>query len=119
MWLFTKLGFFSIVYKLPCMKGELLVRTRCREDMEALSKKLSQSSNFNGTIIESKDSDYTYRMVVPRSVLAPFMADLMNNLDYANFKGTIPYNDRLRHSAYFKCWDAMYEWQEKMRKREI
>jgi hypothetical protein len=81
-----------------------------------LSKKLSQASDFTEEIIEAPDSDYAYRMVVPRSVLALFVADLMKNLDYANFKGTIPYNDRLRHDAYFKCWDAMYEWQAKMRK---
>jgi hypothetical protein len=116
MWLYTKLGFFSIVYKTPCTKDQLLVRTRCRQDLEALSKKLSQSSDFKAEIIESKDSDYAFRMVVSKSVLAPFMADLIKNLDYANFKGTIPYNDRFRHDAYFKCWDAMYEWQEKLRK---
>jgi len=112
MWLYTKLGFFSIVHKLPCKKDELLVRTRCREDLESLSKKLSQTSDFKGVIIESKDSDYAYRMVVPRSVLASFMTSLMMNLDYANFKATIPYNDEQRHEAYFKCWEVMNEWQK-------
>jgi len=29
-----------------------------------LSRKLSQSSDLKGEIIESKDSDYAYRMVV-------------------------------------------------------
>jgi hypothetical protein len=116
MWLYTKLGFFSIVHKAPCKKDELLVRTRCRQDIEALSKKLSQISNFNGTIVESKDSDYAYRMMVPRSILAPFMAGLMEALDYKNFKGTIPYNDQLRHEAYSKCWEAMNEWQEGVKK---
>ena len=119
MWLYTKLGFFSIVHKPPCKKDELLVRTRCRQDLEALSKKLSQTTDFKGGIIESKDSDYVCRMVVPRSVLAPFIADLMKTLDYANFKGTIPYNDRLRQDAYFKCWDAMYEWQEKLNEPQV
>ena len=103
MWLYTKLEFFSIVHKPPCKKDELLVRTRCREGLEALSKKLSQSSDFKGTRIESKDSDYAYRMVVPRSTLAPFMAAMVMNLDYANFKATIPHSDHLRHDAYYKC----------------
>jgi hypothetical protein len=114
MWLYTKLGFFSIVHKPPCKKDELLVRARCREDLEALSKKLSQNSNFDGTIIESEDSDYSYRMVVPRSILATFMAGLMETLDYRNFKATIPYNDQARHEAYFKCWEVMNEWQGKL-----
>jgi len=65
MWLYTKLGFFSIVHKPPCKKDELLVRTRCREDLESLSKKLSQTNDFKGVIIESKDSDYAFRLVVP------------------------------------------------------
>ena len=80
MWLYTKLGFFSIVHKPPCKKDDLLVRTRCRADLEALSKKLFQSSDLKGEIIESKDSDYAYRMVVPRSILAPFMASLVKAL---------------------------------------
>jgi hypothetical protein len=111
MWLYTKLGFFSIVHKPPCKKDELLVRTRCREDIEVLSEKLSQTSDFKGTIIESPNSDYAYRMVVPRSILAPFMAGLMEELDYGNFKATLPSSDRLRHDAYLKCWRAMSEWQ--------
>ena len=111
MWLYTKLGFFSIVHKPPCRKDELLVRTRCREDLDALSKKLSQTGDFKGAIIESTDSDYAYRMVVPRSLLATYMTGLMMNLDYANFKATIPYNDEARHEAYFKCREAMNEWQ--------
>lgn len=118
MWLYTKLGFFSIVHKPPCKKDELLVRTRCREDLEALSKNLSQSIEFKGEIIESPDSDYAHRMVIPRSILAPFMAGLMEELDYGNFKATIPYNDQLRHEAYFKCWEVMNEWQGRIEKNK-
>ena len=116
MWLYTKLGFFSIVHKPPCKKDELLVRTRCREDLEALSKKLSQASDFKGTIVESTDSDYAYRIVIPRSILAPLIASQIMNLDYANFKATIPYNDEPRHEAYFKCWEVMNDWQGRVRK---
>lgn len=82
-------------------------------DLEALSKRLSQTSDFKGTIIESNDSDYNYRMVVPRSILAPFMAGLIEELDYGNFKATLPHSDRRRHDAYYKCWKAMDEWQDR------
>ena len=80
-----------------------------------MSKKLSQTSDFMGVIIESIDSDYAYRMVVPRLLLATFMTGMMMNLDYANFKATIPYNDGPRHEAYFKCWEVMNEWQGKLK----
>ena len=92
-------GFFSIVHKPPCKKDELLVRAMCRTDLQSLSKKLSQTSDFKGEIIESEDSDNACRMVVPRSILAPFMAGLMEEFDYGNFKATLPHMDRLRHDA--------------------
>ena len=52
--------------------------------------------------------------MVPRSILAPFMAGLIENLDYKNFKATIPYNDEAKHEAYFRCWEIMNEWQGKV-----
>lgn len=42
--------------------------------------------NLIGIIIESPNTDYACRMVVPRSVLAHFMASLIEELDYGNFK---------------------------------
>jgi hypothetical protein len=50
MWLYLQTGFYSIVNKPPCKKDELLVRARCKEDIERLSKKLSQTYNFKNTI---------------------------------------------------------------------
>lgn len=59
------------------------------------------------SMVNADDSDYAFRMVVPRSILEPFMASLIMNLDYAYFKATIPYNDGPRHESYFKCWEMM------------
>ena len=53
----------------------------------------------------------------PRSILTPFMAGLIEELDYGNFKATLPSSDRLRHESYFKCWEVMSEWQGKLRPR--
>ena len=75
-----------------------------QEDLEALSKKLSQTSNFKGTIIESPDADYAYRMVVPRSILAPFMAGLIEELDYGNFKATIPLSRETPNGMPIAYW---------------
>jgi hypothetical protein len=41
---------------------------------------------------------------------------LIENIDYGNFKATLPSSDRLRHDAYYKCWKAMDEWQGRVRK---
>jgi hypothetical protein len=45
---------------------------------------------IRGTVIESKDSDYAYRLVVPRSILASFFAIPIEELDYGNLKGGPP-----------------------------
>jgi hypothetical protein len=111
MWFFTTLGFYSVVHKSPCNKDELLVRARCKEDIEKLIKKLSQTYNFNGKVIESPKADYAYRMIVPREIWAAFMSRTAIELDYDNFKNTIPSKDHLRHDAYFKCWEIMCCWQ--------
>jgi hypothetical protein len=104
MWLYTKnLGFYSVIHKPPCKKDKLLVRARCREDIERLSKKLSRTYNFKGTVIESSKMVNVYRMIVPREIWASFMARTAMELDYDNFKDTIPSKDHLRHEAYFRC----------------
>ena len=63
----------------------------------------------NKTVIGSPNTDYACRMVVPRSILATFMAAMVMNLDYANFKATIPCNDEPMNEAYFKCWEVVNE----------
>jgi len=44
------------------------------------------------------------------------MDGLIGELDYGNFKATIPRSDWLRHDAYYKCWKAMWAWQGGMRR---
>ena len=112
MWLYTVQGFFSIVQKPPCKKDELLVRVRCRDDIEKLEKLLREKYKFSEKVIESPKSDYAYRMVVPREIMASFMASQALELDYGNFKNTVSSKDHLRHEVYMKCWEAMYQWQE-------
>lgn len=116
MWLYLQEGFYSIVHKPPCKKNEILVRARCREDIEKLKGLLSDKYEFSGKIIESPKADYAYRMIVSREIMAAFMATTAMELDYDNFKDTIPSSDTLRHDAYFDCWEAMYEWQRDLKK---
>jgi hypothetical protein len=119
MWLYTNnLGFYSVVHKPPCKKDELLVRARCKDDIEKLKGLLSDKFNFSGKVINSPKADYAYRMIVPRDIWAAFMARTAMELDYDNFKDTIPNKDHLRHEAYFRCWEAMYEWQLNLKKIE-
>lgn len=120
MWLYLKTGFYSIVYKRPCKTEELLVRTRCKDDIETLQKLLKKEFQFDDHIVESPKADYAYRMIVPRDKFASFLALAALDLNYDNFKNTIPDKDQLRHDAYLRCWKAMHEWQrdiERVKKR--
>jgi len=40
MWIFTRDGFFSAVFDKYCKRGELMIRSRCKNDLDRLSKKL-------------------------------------------------------------------------------
>ena len=86
MWLYIKTGFYSIVHKPPCGDNELMVRVRCKDDIDKLQKRLQSEYEFNGEVID---------MV----------------MDYDNFKNTVGHRDYRRRDAYMRCWDAMYEWQ--------
>lgn len=116
MWLYIKTGFYSVVHKAPCNKDELLVRTRSKNDIDKLQKQLKAKYQFNGNIISSPEADYAYRIIVPREMLASFVANAAMELDYDNFKNTIRGKDYQRHEAYMKCWEAMYEWQRDLKR---
>jgi hypothetical protein len=111
MWLYLKTGFYSIVYKHPCKEKEVLVRTRCKDDIDKLQSQLKENYHFGGNVICTPKADYAYRMIVPKEVFALFMATAIMDLNYDNFKNTIQGKDYQRHDAYLRCWEAMYEWQ--------
>jgi hypothetical protein len=111
MWLYTELGFYSIIHKQPCNRDELLVRTRSKIDIDKLKQKLKAKYQFDGEIIDSPKADYAYRMIVSRKIFSAFVADAVMEIDYDNFKNTVPRMDYKRHEAYMNCWEAMYEWQ--------
>lgn len=116
MWIYLKTGFYSVVHKPPCEKGELLVRTRSKVDMDKLQKLLKTKYQFDGEVIDSPKADYAYRMVVPRNVIAEFLSAVVTELDYKNFKDSIGGNDYQRREAYMRCWEAMYEWQRDLKR---
>jgi hypothetical protein len=61
MWIFTKDGFFSAVFDRYCKRGELMIRSRCKDDLIRLAKKLHGYSD-ESEILEIEHIDYRYRM---------------------------------------------------------
>lgn len=50
--------------------------------------------------------------------MAKYIAHAAMDIDYDNFKDTIPNKERLRHDAYSNCWEAMWQWQSKIKLAE-
>ena len=87
-----------------------------RDDINILRVRLQADYGFDAKIIDKPDADSAYRMFVTKKIIAKYMAQAVMDIDYSNFKATIPRKDRLRHDAYFECWEAMWRWQAKLRR---
>lgn len=104
MWIFLSEAMFSVVQK-DRDPDVLMVRARLRGDIRRV---------FPGRRVRrTPDADYLYRAEVPRAEVQAVLARAVGEIDYSNFKDTVPRGDRLRHDAYFRVWHAMYDAQKK------
>ena len=109
MWLFTRDGFFSAVQDDYCSAGELMIRARAIEDLKKMLEKLQID---DADILEIKNADYRYRVKLTPEQWTSYVAGEASSIDYANFKNTLSDDETQRASAYMKCWEAMYLFQE-------
>jgi len=117
MWIFIRdTGFFSIVQNDRCQPGELVIRARCRGDLDKLQEKLLADYGFAGKVIDTPKADYNCRMFAARSIVAQAIAQAVTDITYDNFKNTIPSAETARHDAYFNVWSAMNQWQQQQRR---
>ncbi|MEJ7786397.1 MAG: hypothetical protein WKF96_16460 [Solirubrobacteraceae bacterium] len=108
MWLFTTQGFFSAVQKRD-EPGTLLVRSRVREDAERLVATVG-----NGTVIETPERDYRFRVELPAKAWAEYVAAAATDIDYPNFKSAVAaHQGPGRADAYGSVWAAMYALQQR------
>ena len=114
MWIFTKDGFFSAVFDKYCKHDELMIRSRCKDDLTRLAKKLHGYSD-ESEILRIKHADYRYRMKITKSNWADYLVNCAHDIDYANVKNNIlPTDDDLRQEAYYHVWTVLYQWQSRM-----
>jgi hypothetical protein len=109
MWIFTDLGFFSVVAHREQV-GVLLVRARVRSDLEALRARLP----LEPKIVTTNAADYRYRMLVPTETFAAVMADAVRSIDYDNFKDAV--DERQGHDrahVYLGIWDHLRSWLQR------
>lgn len=107
MWLFTSLGFFSVVAHRDD-PDTMLVRARVRADLEALR----EAHLPDVDIVETRDRDYRFRALVARDAWAHAAGALARDIDYPNFKNAVAERQgHSRASRYSHVWSVMYELQ--------
>jgi hypothetical protein len=100
MWVFTRDGFVSAVYKYDGVQ----VRARDKESLVAISG-LAQTE-----IRHSPSADYPYRVSTTRETFAQWLSDEALAMDYANFKSEV---QAVRGLGFVRplhaVWDVMHE----------
>jgi hypothetical protein len=84
----------------------LLVRSRFKEDIAAICKRMEEAG-VPVEPFEDLHADYRYRMVCPKETFSELLAEMVNAIDYDNFKSAV-HGDPVRDQAYMGCWSAMY-----------
>ena len=106
MWLITPLGFFSIVRKPDDVgAGTLTIRARVKSDLEALREHCLPGL---GKIKENAGTDYRYRAKAPRGQVAEALAQIVQDIDYENFKSEVAKRQgKHRATIYGNVWDVL------------
>src|SRR6202158_3679584 len=96
MWIMTTTGFVSLVHK-DCHADELLVRARRPRDIQRLLT--------GARVTKNTSADYLYRTTAKRVDLALALANVVDDINYGNFKSAVA--DERLHDAYFQVWAAL------------
>lgn len=108
MWIFTTLGFFSLVQK-PGTK-HLTIRARAKGDLDALRVRylpsLSATTSKAGT-------DYPWRATADHAAFAEAMKQMVLDVTYPNYKNAVAAaQGRARAQAYHDVWAALLDLPE-------
>jgi len=95
MWIMTTRGFYSVVAHRD-REDLLLVRARCREDIDALGDLVP------GEPIAYADADYAWRLEATRDDWERALRAMAAEVDYPSFKDAIPDPDR--RGLYLAVW---------------
>lgn len=105
MWLFTTIGFFSVVQR----PGDafLSVRARVAEDLDRLREEYMPELSET---VEWPGADYRYRAFISHEDFARGLARLAMDIDYGNFKSAVGVHQGLdRELLYSQVWGIMTE----------
>ncbi len=101
MWIATNFGWFSTVEDRDD-KEKVYVRARDLTQLNQLTKFL----DFETEIVRFDSADYRYRIHITKSQFKKLVSDLVDHIDYDNFKNSI--TDKTLYQALTDVWSVMY-----------
>jgi hypothetical protein len=111
MWIFTPSGFLSVVQDTR-HPGALLVRARCREDIDAFADAVrQQQAGTRPAVQKTSTRDYRWRCTVSRAVFNRWLYEQGKAVNYPNFKARV-HGEPDRDRAYGRVWQVMRDFQE-------
>ena len=105
MWLFTAIGFFSVVQKSG--NSFLTVRARVASDLDRLREKYMPELSKT---IKGQGSDYPYRATISHEDFAQGMEKIVKAIHYGNFKAEVEAKmGSKRETIYHEVWSSLLE----------
>lgn len=102
MWIMTTRGFYSAVQHRD-FPTRLLIRARCKEDIDNLHDLLPNSKPYRHDY-----SDYEWRLDCTVAEWAGALASMALDIDYANFKNAVSREQGAkRASVYHQVWSLL------------
>jgi hypothetical protein len=115
MWIFTRYGFYSVV----CARGKdgagldtntLMVRARVRHHLERLQSRFGSLESYS--IHASANTDYRYRIIVPKTYWKEVATQMAEEISYGNFKDEATKTLGFARSDYIEAlhyvWSRLY-----------
>ena len=105
MWLFTTIGFFSVVQKSG--NSFLTVRARVASDLDRLREKYMPDLSKT---IKGQGSDYPFRATISHEDFAKGMEKIVKAIHYSNFKAEVEAKmGSKREAIYHEVWRILLE----------
>lgn len=105
MWIFTPIGFFSVVQKPG--QSVLTVRARVAGDLDRLRE--AYLPELSATICQG-GTDYPFRATISHGDFARGLTKIAGDIRYGNFKEEVARTmGREREAVYHKVWSVLAE----------
>lgn len=123
MWLFTTIGFYSIV-RSNLEPDKYQIRARKRAHLVNLQEHMAGpfSAGFLGDIIACPDADYRWRIIATQDRLAVVLCELLALVDYTKVKPAVHKQlptDAAYHATLIPVWREMLVMQHLAERQEV